>query len=51
VNGTPGLHHHYLVADAERATRVAIPVLERLLSRDPRRDETVGQAPQSSGIG
>jgi D-aspartate ligase len=35
VNGTPGLHHHYLVADAERATRVAIPVLERLLSREP----------------
>jgi len=32
VNGTPGLHHHYLVADPERATRVAIPVLERLLS-------------------
>jgi cyanophycin synthetase len=35
VNGTPGLHHHYLVADPDRATRVAIPVLERLLSRDP----------------
>jgi D-aspartate ligase len=33
VNGTPGLHHHYLVADPDRATRVAIPVLERLLSR------------------
>jgi cyanophycin synthetase len=32
VNGTPGLHHHYLVADPDRATRVAIPVLERLLS-------------------
>jgi cyanophycin synthetase len=31
VNGTPGLHHHYLVADPDRATRVAIPVLERLL--------------------
>ena len=35
VNGTPGLHHHYLVADAAGATRVAIPVLERLLSRAP----------------
>ncbi len=35
VNGTPGLHHHYLVADPDKATRVAIPVLERLLSRDP----------------
>lgn len=32
VNCTPGLHHHYLVADRTRATRVAIPVLERLLS-------------------
>jgi D-aspartate ligase len=31
VNGTPGLHHHYLVADPERATRVAVPILERLL--------------------
>jgi D-aspartate ligase len=33
VNGTPGLHHHYLVADPDRATHVAIPILERLLSR------------------
>jgi D-alanine-D-alanine ligase-like ATP-grasp enzyme len=31
VNGRPGLHHHYLVADPEQATRVAIPILERLL--------------------
>ncbi len=31
VNGRPGLHHHYLVADPERAPRVAIPILERLL--------------------
>jgi D-alanine-D-alanine ligase-like ATP-grasp enzyme len=31
VNGTPGLHHHYLVDDPERATRVAVPILERLL--------------------
>ena len=35
VNGTPGLHHHYLVADPVAATRVAIPVLERLLNRVP----------------
>jgi cyanophycin synthetase len=35
VNGTPGLHHHYLVADPERATRVAIPVLERALAGIP----------------
>ncbi|HEU5142889.1 MAG TPA: hypothetical protein VFU04_07015 [Solirubrobacterales bacterium] len=31
VNGTPGIHHHYVVADPEGATRVAIPILERLL--------------------
>jgi len=31
VNGTPGLHHHYLVADPERATPVAVPVLQALL--------------------
>jgi D-alanine-D-alanine ligase-like ATP-grasp enzyme len=31
VNGAPGLHHHYLVADPEHATRVAVAVLERLL--------------------
>lgn len=32
VNGRPGLHYHYLVADPKRATPVAIPILERLLS-------------------
>jgi cyanophycin synthetase len=32
VNCTPGLHHHYLVSDHEAATRVAIPLLERLLA-------------------
>jgi D-aspartate ligase len=37
VNGTPGLHHHYLVADPDRATRVAIPVLERLLGEHSQR--------------
>jgi D-alanine-D-alanine ligase-like ATP-grasp enzyme len=31
VNGTPGLHHHYLVVDPVRATQVAAPILERLL--------------------
>lgn len=31
VNGTPGLHHHYRVADRKRATRVAVPVLRALL--------------------
>ena len=34
VNGTPGLSHHYHVADAQRATRVAVPILETLL-REP----------------
>jgi D-alanine-D-alanine ligase-like ATP-grasp enzyme len=31
VNGTPGLHYHYLVREPDRADRVAVPVLERLL--------------------
>ena len=35
VNGTPGFQYHYVVADPARATRVAIPILERVL-------ETVG---------
>jgi cyanophycin synthetase len=33
VNGTPGLHYHYEVADSEHATAVALPLLERLLTR------------------
>jgi cyanophycin synthetase len=33
VNGIPSLHHHYEVADTANATRVAIPILEALLSR------------------
>lgn len=32
VNGAPGLSHHYHVADATKATPVAVPILERLLS-------------------
>jgi cyanophycin synthetase len=31
VNGTPGLHYHYLVREPEGAARVAVPILERLL--------------------
>ncbi len=31
VNGTPGIHRHYLVADADGATRVAVPILDTLL--------------------
>ena len=30
VNGTPGLHYHYLVSDAVPPDRVAVPVLARL---------------------
>ena len=31
VNGTPGLHYHYEVADGAGATRVAVPILRKLL--------------------
>lgn len=31
VNGNPGLHHHYHVADRSRAERVAVPLLRTLL--------------------
>jgi cyanophycin synthetase len=31
VNGTPGFQYHYVVAEPENATRVAVPVLERVL--------------------
>jgi glutathione synthase/RimK-type ligase-like ATP-grasp enzyme len=39
VNGTPGFQYHYVVADPARATRVAIPILERVL-------ETAGATPR-----
>ncbi len=32
VNGTPGLHYHYQVSDIDRASPVAVPILEQLLS-------------------
>lgn len=31
VNGTPGLNYHYEVADTANATRVAVPILQKLL--------------------
>lgn len=31
VNGTPGLHYHYLVRDPEAAEPVAVPILETML--------------------
>jgi cyanophycin synthetase len=34
VNGSPGLHHHYLVVDPAAAERVCIPVLARVLGID-----------------
>ncbi len=40
VNGNPGLHHHYLVAEPARATRVAIPVLGLLLEEAATRSRT-----------
>jgi D-aspartate ligase len=50
VNGTPGLHHHYLVADPDRATRVAIPILERLLSHASEDDAEEGRVPGTSAL-
>jgi D-aspartate ligase len=50
VNGTPGLHHHYLVSDPHNATRVAIPILKRLLSRaagPALEHDMVGEPPRS----
>ena len=38
VNGTPGLHYHYQVADEANATPVAVPILRRLL--EPRSDQS-----------
>lgn len=36
VNGTPGLHYHYQVADRDGATPVAVPILAALLAEgDP----------------
>jgi hypothetical protein len=46
VNGTPGIHHHYHVSDAAKATPVAVPILERVLqglqqAKPPTERETV----------
>ncbi len=37
VNPVPGLTHHYNVADADRAARIAVPILASLLHADPAR--------------
>ena len=39
VNGTPGLHYHYLVRDSANADAVAIPILAKLLGNDSLDDE------------
>lgn len=39
VNGTPGLHYHYLVRDREHATPVAVYLLEFLLQEAKRRED------------
>lgn len=36
VNGTPGIHHHYHVADRANGTPVAVPILERALQEHER---------------
>jgi D-alanine-D-alanine ligase-like ATP-grasp enzyme len=35
VNATPGLHYHYQVANLDQVSRVAVPILARLLGVDP----------------
>jgi len=45
VNGTPGIHHHYHVADGAQATRVAVPILERVL-QGPGQQTRTGQQPK-----
>jgi cyanophycin synthetase len=35
VNGTPGLHYHYLVSNPEAAPPVAVPILKRMLEAAP----------------
>jgi predicted ATP-grasp superfamily ATP-dependent carboligase/alpha-beta hydrolase superfamily lysophospholipase len=49
VNGAPALHRHYLVAEAQRATRVAIPVLDVLLGRPPSNDGRRAETPSALG--
>ncbi len=51
VSGAPELHHHYLAADPDRATRVAVPILERLLTHAGSEDATEGHASSPSPSG
>jgi cyanophycin synthetase len=47
VNGPPGLNYHYDVADPGNATRVAVPILRKLLS--PKEARRPPHAPGSLG--
>jgi cyanophycin synthetase len=40
VNGTPGIHHHYHVADKANATPVAVPILKQALEEREARPST-----------
>jgi predicted ATP-grasp superfamily ATP-dependent carboligase len=59
VNGGPGLHHHYLVADRAIASPVAVPVLEKLLGEEGQQDVSpdaaesarLTRSPAHSGLG
>jgi cyanophycin synthetase len=59
VNGGPGLHHHYLVADRAAASPVAVPVLEKLLGEEGQPDVSpdaaesapLSPSPAHSGFG
>jgi D-alanine-D-alanine ligase-like ATP-grasp enzyme len=48
VNGGPGLHHHYLVADRANATPVAVAVLQKLLAEAPHPDLSPNGGPPGS---
>ncbi|MDT0277389.1 hypothetical protein [Blastococcus goldschmidtiae] len=49
VNGTPGLHYHYLVADPDRATPVAVPLLRTLLEEADLRERRMPRISRTDG--
>lgn len=38
INTTPGIHHHYLVANPQATTHVACRIIEYILNKQPRRE-------------
>lgn len=48
VNGTPGLHYHYLVADRAEAVRVAVPILAWLLEHSDQQSAAMTPSATSS---